>query len=158
MYKIRQCEPPLLEDICGELGSYRKQRGFTQTELGTLTGFDKTMISKVESSNNPTVGTLKKVYSAMGARIRCVVDDSADVQPGAYMDDLVNTIFQFADTNSISYKQAFLYLYRFGAIDFYLQDPLLEMELPVSETLESMKLVCRKNGGEITKGSFFPEF
>ena len=148
-YKLREAEPSLLEDSGAGIAVYRKGMGLTQAELGALTGMDKTHISKLEGTCNPTVGTLKRIYEAMGARIRVTIDESADVEPSIYMDDLVLEVFDFAADNGLTPRQAFNYLYRFGGIDFYLKDPLLEMELSSADTLDAMASVCRNNGGAL---------
>lgn len=148
-YKIHEAEKPLLKDAGAGLSSYRKSIGLTQGDLGAMVGMDKTQICKIESSGNPTVRTLSKVYGALGAKLKLVVDDAADVEPDLYLEDLVETVFSFADKYGLRFSQAFNYLYRFGAIDFYLKDPLLEMELSVSDTIDAMVSVCKRNGGEI---------
>lgn len=148
-YAIKGSKEHLLNDAGCGIREYRKSVGMTQTQLGIRTGMDKTHVSKIENSSNLTVATIQKMYAAMGASVYLGVDASADVEPDIYILDLVGTVFEFASRYGLSYKQAFNYLDRFGGIDFYLSDPLLEMSLPQSDTIDSMVTLCRRNGGRI---------
>ena len=138
-----------LEDVGAGICSYRQGAGLTQEALGSMLGMDKSQISKIEKGGNLTISTISKVYSAMGAQLKLSVFPAESVSPAEYLGDLVTAVSAFARNHGLSERQAFGYLDRFGGIDFYLQDPLLESELPLADTLEAFLKVCRRNGGGI---------
>lgn len=49
-----------------KLSDYRKNRGLTQKEVAKRMGVTQAMVSLIESSNNPTIGTMRTYFNAMG--------------------------------------------------------------------------------------------
>lgn len=147
-YVIKHDET-LLKDIGSAIYSYRKSEGLTQESLGALLNMDKSQVSKMESGSNLTVSTIGKVFDSMGAEVMVHIRPKPHEAADNCRDDLISTIFEFSRRHGITPRQAYNYLERFGGIDFYLQDPGLEKELPINDTLESLASICRKNGGRI---------
>ena len=71
-----QYEFDLKLDILGEMiKQTRKQRNLTQEQLGELVGVRKSEISKLErNARNMTIGTVLKVFKAMKANVRFVIE------------------------------------------------------------------------------------
>jgi transcriptional regulator with XRE-family HTH domain len=60
-----------LDDILRELRAAREARGLSLSELTTLTGMDRSALSKLETGQrpNPTIDTLIRYAQAVGKRI-----------------------------------------------------------------------------------------
>lgn len=59
------------EIIAEKIKELRQSQNVTQEELGRRLGVKKAQVSRLESNTaNLTLGTLQKVFSALGARIR----------------------------------------------------------------------------------------
>lgn len=58
------------------LKAIREKRGFTQKQLGELTGIAQSRIASMETSSttNPTLDTLIKLASALGCRVCDLTD------------------------------------------------------------------------------------
>ena len=71
-----QYEFDLKLDILGEMiKQTRKQRNLTQEQLGELVGVRKSEISKLErNARNMTIGTVLKVFKAMKANVRFIIE------------------------------------------------------------------------------------
>jgi DNA-binding Xre family transcriptional regulator len=67
-----------IQQILFTLRQLRKQRRMTLAELSTRTGIDSATLSKLESGkyNNPTLGTINRVSSALGKRVQCILVDA----------------------------------------------------------------------------------
>ena len=63
-------------DSLGEMiRSVRKERRFTQTQLGELIGVQKSQISKLErNARNVTIETILKVFKALQARLKLTLE------------------------------------------------------------------------------------
>ena len=48
------------------LADYRRNRGLTQREVAKRMEVTQAMVSMIESSNNPTIGTMRNYFNAMG--------------------------------------------------------------------------------------------
>ena len=71
-----QYEFELKLDILGEMiKRARKERNLTQEQLGELVGVKKSEISKLErNARNMTISTVMKVFKAMKANVKFVVE------------------------------------------------------------------------------------
>lgn len=49
-----------------KLSDYRRNRGLTQKEVAKRMEVTQAMISMIESSNNPTINTMRNYFNAMG--------------------------------------------------------------------------------------------
>lgn len=147
-YNIREKEECKLRDAGISIGNTRKSLGLTQEALGYLTGMGKAQVCKIEKGGNPTVETLEKVFNALD--IKAMLRLEVDIKDKRYViDDYVLCVFEFSKMNSITPKQAFNYLKRFGGMDYYLLHHKVILTLPLQDTMEDLKIVCRNNGGQI---------
>ena len=71
-----QYEFELKLDVLGEMiKRIRKKRNLTQKQLGDLIGVKKSEISKLErSARNMTLGTVMKIFKALKANVKFVVE------------------------------------------------------------------------------------
>ena len=71
-----QYEFDLKLDVLGEMiKQIRKERNLTQEQLGNLIGVKKSEISKLErSARNMTMGTVMKIFKALKAKVKFVVE------------------------------------------------------------------------------------
>ena len=74
--KRDQYEFDLKLDVLGEMiKQIRKERKLTQEQLGDLIGVKKSEISKLErSARNMTLGTVMKIFKALKANVKFVVE------------------------------------------------------------------------------------
>ena len=74
--KRDQYEFDLKLDVLGEIiKQIRKERNLTQEQLGDLIGVKKSEISKLErSARNMTLGTVIKIFKALKANVKFVVE------------------------------------------------------------------------------------
>jgi len=74
--KRDQYEFDLKLDVLGEMiKQIRKERNLTQEQLGDLIGVKKSEISKLErSARNMTLGTVIKIFKALKANVKFVVE------------------------------------------------------------------------------------
>jgi HTH-type transcriptional regulator / antitoxin HipB len=74
--KRDQYEFDLKLDVLGEMiKQIRKERNLTQEQLGDLVGVKKSEISKLErSARNMTLGTVMKIFKALKANVKFVVE------------------------------------------------------------------------------------
>jgi hypothetical protein len=56
-------------------------------------------------------------------------------------------VSEFARKYNIAIKDAFLFLYKYKAIEFIKENYDIEHTLSLDEALEDMMLICNKNGG-----------
>jgi transcriptional regulator with XRE-family HTH domain len=49
-----------------KISDYRVNRNLTQKEVAKRMGVSQAMVSLIESSNNPTIGTMRNYFNAMG--------------------------------------------------------------------------------------------
>lgn len=71
-----QYEFDLKLDVLGVMiKQTRKERNLTQEQLGELVGVNKSEISKLErNARNMTIGTILKIFKAMKANVKFVVE------------------------------------------------------------------------------------
>jgi DNA-binding XRE family transcriptional regulator len=67
-----------LHELLGEIKKQRERLGLTLSELAKRTGIDVATLSKLESGkhDNPTIGTIFRVSSTLGKRVRCILEDT----------------------------------------------------------------------------------
>jgi len=59
-----------LKIIGGNISRLRKEKGFSQTDLGLIIDMEKTYLSSIENGHqNPTTLTLKKIADAIGCEV-----------------------------------------------------------------------------------------
>lgn len=73
------------------------------------------------------------------------------MRANARMQYISSTISLFAQAADLSTKQAFFYLNRFGGIEFLLECYDIEHTLPPDDTVEALQIICKRNGGGLTK-------
>jgi DNA-binding XRE family transcriptional regulator len=67
---VRKEKPAENAEIGQTVLAARARKGISQKELSELTGIDQSDISKIERGvANPSVGTLKRIANALGARL-----------------------------------------------------------------------------------------
>jgi len=133
-----------LNDIGTQISTYRKDIGMTQEQLGNQIGMGKDRISKIEKGGNPTIETLATIFSALNADLSITVEPQVSYDSST-VGDLILSIFEFAQKNGLSQKQAYRYLKRFGAIDFYIRHAEIEKAVPLDETMEDFMNICKNN-------------
>lgn len=63
---------------------YRKEKGWTQKQLGEMCGINESNIRKYElGTQNPKIDTLKKISSALGMDVFFLIEDSHDTYNSA---------------------------------------------------------------------------
>jgi len=72
--KMAELEP--IREVMAQLKAHRERIGMSLTDLANRTGIDKSNLSKLENARYPnaTVDTLTRIATAMGARLRWVVE------------------------------------------------------------------------------------
>jgi hypothetical protein len=60
---------------------------------------------------------------------------------------VIACVSEFARKYNIAKKDAFLFLYKYKAIEFIKENYDIEHTLSLDEALEDMMLICNKNGG-----------
>jgi DNA-binding XRE family transcriptional regulator len=64
-----------MEILGGKLKRIRKEKNFTQEQLGKLIGVQKAQISKLESgASSATISTITKVFTALKAKVKFQID------------------------------------------------------------------------------------
>lgn len=63
------------------------------------------------------------------------------------VDYFVICISEFAERYSINRKDAVLYLDEYGGLDFLEEFYDVQHTLPFADTVDSLAVICRKNGG-----------
>ena len=68
-----------MELLGSSIRQARQERKLTQAELGALVGVQKAQISKLErSASNVTIGTVLRIFDALGARVQFRVELNAE--------------------------------------------------------------------------------
>lgn len=62
-------------------------------------------------------------------------------------DYAVSCVSEFAARHDITQKEAFRFLYKYGAIAFLKEDYEVEHTLSYDDVMEDMLAICRRNGG-----------
>lgn len=71
----------ILRNLPGKIRETRKQKGWTQTELGNAMGSDKALVSKLENGIKiPDLETVRKAADAMGISISVWFTDDTKEQ------------------------------------------------------------------------------
>ncbi len=58
-------------------------------------------------------------------------------------------INEFAKANSLSPREAFLYLYEYKGISFLEENYEIEHTLSLEDAIEDLRMVCKNNGGKL---------
>lgn len=126
----------------------RKELGLTQQQLGEIVGVSKSEISKIENGRAITFATIGKISEALN------VSTEVSLKPmGGVSRDVIHYVVMslglFARRYSLSKKEACNYLSRFKGLQFTLDNYEAEHQLSLSECVDDMAAVCRRNGGGI---------
>ncbi|MBI1367079.1 MAG: helix-turn-helix domain-containing protein [Planctomycetes bacterium] len=72
--KMAELEP--IREVMAQLKTHRERAGLSLTDLAKRTGIDKSNLSKLENARYPnaTVDTLTRIATALGVRLRWVVE------------------------------------------------------------------------------------
>ena len=57
---------------------YRRQKGWSQEQLGAMVGFSQSKISKIENGNWDSLRDLRLIAKALGAKLKDLIDDEPD--------------------------------------------------------------------------------
>lgn len=140
----------LLKDIGSTITSYRKSKSLTQTRLGSLMGLKKAQVCKIEKGDNLTIATISRAFSAMGIGVTVAIEPLIiENELTEVVDDIVMTVFEFADMYGLTPSQAFKYLDVFGGIEHMLLFHDSIKDESVHHTVEDLKCLCRRKGGKI---------
>ena len=126
----------------------RKELGLTQQQLGEIVGVSKSEISKIENGRAITFATIGKISEALN------VSTEVSLKPmGGVSRDVIHYVVMslglFARRYSLSKKEACNYLSRFKGLQFTLDNYEAEHQLSLSECVDDMAAVCRRNGGGV---------
>ena len=58
---------------------YRKQKGWSQEQLGAMVGFSQSKISKIENGDWDSLSDLKLIARALGVKLKDLIDDEPNV-------------------------------------------------------------------------------
>lgn len=58
-------------------------------------------------------------------------------------------IFLFAERFGMRVKDALKYLLAFGGVSFLDENYAIEHTLPIDDTLDALKVICARNGGQL---------
>lgn len=137
-----------LNEIGKMLAAHRKAQGMTQSQLGSLMGVQKSMVSKIETGACVNMASIEKMSSALG--LVPVVDLRSAGKFGKDIIDYVMTaILEFASRYSLSVREASNYLNRFKGIDFLMEFYDVEHTLSFNDCVDDLTIICRNNGGEL---------
>lgn len=148
-YNIYKSESEL-KDIGSTITSYRKRKALSQTSLGSIMGLKKAQVCKIEKGENLTISTISKVFSAMDINVSVETEPRiSENRLTEVLDDMVMTIFEFADKYGLSPSQAFRYLDNYGGIEHLLMFYDSIKNESVQHTVEELECLCRRKGGKI---------
>ncbi len=54
---------------------YRRQKGWSQEQLGAMVGISQSKISKIENGNWDSLSDLKLIAKALGVKLKDLIDD-----------------------------------------------------------------------------------
>lgn len=54
---------------------YRRQKGFSQEQLGAMVGFSQSKISKIENGDWDSLSDLRLIAKALGVKLKDLIDD-----------------------------------------------------------------------------------
>ena len=57
---------------------YRRQKGWSQEQLGAMVGFSQSKISKIENGDWDSLSDLKLIAKVLGVKLKELIDDDGD--------------------------------------------------------------------------------
>lgn len=69
--------------------------------------------------------------------------------PRKQSDYAVSCVSEFAARHNMTQKEAFRFLYKYGAIAFLKEDYDIEHTLSYDDVMDDMLTICQKNGGTL---------
>ena len=57
---------------------YRREKGWSQEQLGAMIGFSQSKISKIERGNWDSLSDLRLIAKALGVKLKELIDDDGD--------------------------------------------------------------------------------
>ena len=57
---------------------YRRQKGWSQEQLGAMIGFSQSKISKIERGDWDSLSDLRLIAKALGVKLKELIDDEPD--------------------------------------------------------------------------------
>lgn len=57
---------------------YRRQKGWSQEQLGAMVGFSQSKISKIERGDWDSLSDLRLIAKALGVKLKDQIDDEPD--------------------------------------------------------------------------------
>ena len=57
---------------------YRRQKGWSQDQLGAMVGFSQSKISKIERGDWDSLSDLRLIAKALGVKLKELIDDGDD--------------------------------------------------------------------------------
>jgi transcriptional regulator with XRE-family HTH domain len=57
---------------------YRRQKGWSQDQLGELVGFSQSKISKIENGDWDSLSDLRLIAKTLGVKLKELIDDEPD--------------------------------------------------------------------------------
>ncbi len=133
----------------GKLFAQRRATlGMTQADVGERIGVGRATISKIESGKGLTFDTISRVADALDAEVTVAL--SPKVTHGKnVVEYIVTAIGEFAKKHLLTAKEASNYLLRFKGIDFLEQCYPAEYTLSVTDWVDDLTAICKRNGGGI---------
>ena len=111
----------LLHDCASAIDDYRRAKGMTQEQLGKALGVKRAQVCKIEKGGNTSVKTLSAVYQALGLNVEVSARPALDRDALVFLvDDLVNAIYSYAQSEGMSERCAYESLDAQGRIDSFI--------------------------------------
>lgn len=137
-----------LDNIDKLFGKRKVEQGMSQAEVRNRIGVGRATVSKIESGKGLTFDTINRVAVALDADMTVAL--TPKVSHGREMIEyIVAAISEFAKRHLLTIKEASNYLLRFKGIDFLEQCYAAEHTLSVSDWVEDITAICKRNGGSI---------
>lgn len=73
--------------IGDKIRKYRRQKGFSQEQLGAMVGFSQSKISKIENGDWDSLSDLKLLAKVLGVKLKYLIDDEPDGSGSDEMED-----------------------------------------------------------------------
>lgn len=137
-----------LDNIGKLFGKRRADLGLTQAEVGERIGVGRATVSKIESGKGLTFDTINRMADALDADVTVALTPKAN-HGKEVIEYIVAAISEFAKRHLLTIKEATNYLLRFKGIDFLEQCYAAEHTLSVTDWVEDITAICKRNGGRI---------
>lgn len=68
----------MIQLIGDRIRKYRRQKGWSQEQLGAMVGFSQSKISKIECGDWDSLSDLRLIARALGVKLKELIDDGDD--------------------------------------------------------------------------------